>query len=68
MLLSLLRTHSSDSLKVMVEAGDAHAKLRARLSIQDILVHLVGRVSKLLSQLRGLSWSEVERVAAGEKL
>lgn len=34
----------------------------------DILVHLVGGVSKLWSQLRGLSWSEVEQVAAGENL
>ncbi len=32
----------------------------------DIVVHLVGGVSKLWSQLRGLSWSEVEVVATGE--
>jgi len=32
----------------------------------DIVVHLVGGVSKLWSQLRGLSWSEVEIIAIGE--
>ncbi len=30
----------------------------------DIMVHLVGGVSKLWSQLRGLSWSEVELIAS----
>lgn len=34
----------------------------------DIMVHLVGGVSSLWSQLRGLSWSEIERVAEGEML
>ena len=34
----------------------------------DILVHLVGGVSKLWSQLRGLSWSEIEIIATGEML
>lgn len=32
----------------------------------DILVHLVGGVSRLWSQLRGLEWSEVEGIAKGE--
>jgi len=34
----------------------------------DIVVHLVGGVSKLWSQLRGLSWSEIEIIATGEML
>lgn len=34
----------------------------------DILVHFVGGVSKLWSQLRSLSWSEVECIAKGETL
>ena len=34
----------------------------------DILVHLVGGTSRLWSQLRDLSWSEVELVAKGEML
>lgn len=34
----------------------------------DIMVYLAGGVSKLWSQLRGLSWSEVERVASGGKI
>lgn len=34
----------------------------------DILVHLVGGVSKLWSQLRSLPWSEVERTTKGEML
>jgi len=34
----------------------------------DILVHLVGGVSRLWSQLRGLSWSEIERFTKGEML
>lgn len=33
----------------------------------DILVHLVGGVSRLWSQLRDLSWSEIECIAAGGK-
>lgn len=32
----------------------------------DIMVHLVGGVSRLWSQLRSSPWSDVERVAAGE--
>ncbi len=32
---------------------------------EDILVHFVGGVSKLWSQLRSLPWSEVELIAAG---
>ena len=32
----------------------------------DILVHFVGGVSKLWSQLRSLPWSEVERISRGE--
>lgn len=32
---------------------------------EDIMVHLVGGVSKLWSQLRSLSWPEIERVATG---
>jgi hypothetical protein len=31
----------------------------------DIMVHFVSGVSKLWSQLRSLSWSEVERFANG---
>ncbi len=34
----------------------------------DIMVHLVGSVSSLWSQLRGLSWSEIERASKGEVL
>lgn len=34
---------------------------------EDILVHLIGGVSRLWSQLRDLSWAEVERVAKGEQ-
>lgn len=34
----------------------------------DIMVHLVGGVSKLWSQLRSLPWSEVEYLAGGENL
>lgn len=34
----------------------------------DILVHLVGGVSRLWSQLRSLPWSEVECIARGETL
>ncbi len=30
------------------------------------MVHFVGGVSKLWSQLRSLSWSEVERIAEGK--
>ncbi|WP_052672542.1 hypothetical protein [Aliterella atlantica] len=33
----------------------------------DILVHFVGGVSKLWSQLRSLPWSEIECIAAGGK-
>lgn len=32
----------------------------------DIMVHLVGGVSRLWSHLRGLEWSEVELIARGE--
>lgn len=34
----------------------------------DILVHLVGGVSRLWSQLRCLSWSEIEIITTGEML
>lgn len=34
----------------------------------DILVHFVGGISKLWSQLRSLPWSEIERIAGGETL
>ncbi len=34
----------------------------------DIMVHFVGGVSSLWSQLRSLPWSEIERVAKGEIL
>ncbi len=34
----------------------------------DIMVHLVGGVSKVWSQLRSLPWSEIELIADGGEI